>query len=73
MRVYLEWGRLEFCTPACGQMFNHHPTRFRPQSLDSANEVLSSQEQDKKLSAKDAQDHRERIDGNIGNRRVFAA
>ena len=72
MRVYLEWGRLEFCTPACGQVFNHHPACFRPQRLETADEGLRGQEQDEKLRAEDAQDHRERINGNIGNRRIFA-
>ena len=73
MRVYLEWGRLEFCTPGCGQVFNHDPARFHPRSLDSAGASLRSQEQNEQLSTKDAQDHRERINGNIGNRRIFAA
>jgi len=73
MRVYVEWGRLEFCTPACGQVFNHDPARFRPQSLDSTAESLRSQEQDEHLSAKDAQDHDQRVNADIGNRRIFAA
>ena len=28
MRVYLERGRLEFCSPACAHVFNLEPTRF---------------------------------------------
>jgi len=72
MRVYLEWGRLEFCTPACGQVFNQHPSHFRLSNGDSTDDGLRSQEQDEELSAKDPQDHRERIDGDIGNRRIFA-
>lgn len=28
MRVYLEEGRLEFCTPACAAVFNRDSQRF---------------------------------------------
>lgn len=28
MRAYLDEGRLEFCSPACAQVFNDEPTRF---------------------------------------------
>lgn len=28
MRVYLERGRLEFCSPACAHQFTDAPTRF---------------------------------------------
>ena len=30
MRVYLEGGRLDFCTPACAHVFNQEPERFDP-------------------------------------------
>jgi hypothetical protein len=28
MRLYLECGSLDFCTPVCAQGFNRDPTRF---------------------------------------------
>ncbi len=42
MRVYLERGRLDFCTPSCAAVFNGNSERFdgRPQLTDSPPAVV---------------------------------
>lgn len=39
MRIYREAGRLEFCTPACAQVFNDEPARFGAGNGDRAASV----------------------------------